>query len=54
MEIKKILATEDFDAVYYSQNPYIFAVHYRGFVASGHNLGARIGRCYEAANQTTL
>ena len=31
---------------------YEYAVHYRGFVASGPDLGACIGKCYAAANPT--
>lgn len=30
---------------------FTYAVHYKGFVASGPDLGECIGRCYVAANQ---
>lgn len=34
--------------------PQGYAVHYKGFVSSGPDLGACIGRCYAAANQETV
>lgn len=58
MEIKKTKVgmrdssvRHDGDLVMRRYSPvFDYAVYYQGFVSSGPDLGACIGRCYEAAN----
>lgn len=57
MEIKKNVQHHDKVVggyVCYGGSTTEFYVHYKGFVASGPDLGACIGRCYAAANQETV
>lgn len=56
MEIKKTKNGVKFETGFldylFTVPIYEYAVHYKGFVSSGPDLGACIGRCYAAANQT--
>lgn len=53
MHIRKIksgvIGRTDFFGSLYLEDAYSYAVHYKGFVSSGTDLGACISACYAAA-----
>lgn len=54
MHIKKVLTPDSRlpSDIYFTMYHWQYAVHYKGFVASGPDLGACIAACHGAANQT--